>query len=76
MGNSKEIVHIDFAHHEIHDGDTYEYHFTDTVMADTETINIAFKTPSVTTKEIHLVIEFAAKVAGHLEILEAATWTA
>lgn len=75
MGNNKEITRIEFTHQGVHDGDTYHYHITDDTMADTETIIIAFKTPATTVKEIHMVIDFSAKVAGHLEIIEAATWT-
>jgi len=76
MSNNKERTIINFEHGMVHDGDAYEYHFTDATMADTETINIAFKTPAVTTKQIHILVEFGFKVAGHMEIIEAATWTA
>lgn len=76
MANNKEITRIDWDHHEIHDGDTFQVFFEDITLGDNDTINFAFKTPALTTKEIHMVIEYATKVGGQLTVLEAATWTA
>jgi len=76
MGNTKDVTRIDFAHHEIHDGDSFMAYNDELTMATTETINFAFKTPPSTTKQIHMVIEYETLVGGFLEILEAATWTA
>jgi len=75
MGN-KEIPRIDFAHHEIHEGESFMIHNDELTMGNTETINFAFKTPAKTVKEIHMVIEYETLVGGYLEVLEAATWTA
>lgn len=76
MTNNKENVGISFEHHEIHDGDTYQVFFEDITLDDNATINFAFKTPALTTKEIHMIVEYATKIGGQLTILEAATWTA
>ena len=76
MSNNKDQVRITRGHKEVHDGDTYEVWFTDDTMGDNDTINFAFKTPPATTKEIHMIVDFAAKVGAEVTILEAATWTA
>ena len=73
---NKEVRRLNFAHYEVHDGDTYEAFFTDAAMGDNDTINFAFKTPALATKEIHMIIEYSAKIGAELTILEAATWTA
>lgn len=76
MGDSKDIPRIDFEHHKIHEGDTYQVFLTDDTMADNDEINFAFKTPAATTKYLHMVITWAVKAGGTLDIKEAATWTA
>lgn len=76
MVNNKEIPRIDFGHHMVHEGDSYMVHNDELTMINTETINIAFKTPAITTKEIHMVIEYETLIGGYIEVLEAATWTA
>ena len=76
MSNNKEQIRIDFDHHEVHDGDTYHVWVADDTMADNDTINIAFKTPVSTVKQIHMVVDVATKVGCQVKVLEAATWTA
>ncbi len=76
MGNNKDIARIDWEHHEVHDGDTYQVFFEDITLDDNATINFAFKTPPATTKQIHMVVEYATKVGGQMTVLEAPTWTA
>lgn len=76
MSNNKEQIRIDFDHHEVHDGDMFQAWVADDTMADNATINMAFKTPVLTTKEIHMVIDIATKVGCQVQVLEAATWTA
>ena len=76
MGDNKDIIRITAAHHEVHEGDSYNYVLTETTMQTTETINVAFKTPAAATKYIHMIVEFSTRAGGNLEILEAATWTA
>ena len=71
-----EIPRIDSAHHEIHEGDSYQAWNDESTMQITEVINIAFKTPASATKKIHMVAEFSTLLGGTFEILEAATWTA
>lgn len=75
MGNNKLIPRICFDELMVHDGDSYHVFFTDDTMADDETINIAFKTPVSTTKEIHMVMDWSVKAGGTVEVKEAATWT-
>jgi len=76
MGNNKEQIRIDWDHHEIHDGDTFQVFFEDITLGDNETINFAFKTPAITTKELHMVVEYTTKVGGQLTVTEGPTWTA
>jgi len=61
-------------HFEIHAGDHFEASLVDETMNDGEVILFAFKTPN-TDKYIHMLTVFSAKVAGHIEILEAGTWS-
>ena len=76
MGNNKIIVRTDIHHAMVQDGDSYHVWFHDDALADNETINIAFKTPASTTKEIHMIVDWAIKAGGTVDIKEAATWTA
>ena len=76
MTNNKDISRIDYGHNEIHLGNSFMAFNDELTMADTETINLAFKTPALTDAEIHMVIEYETLIGGYLEILEAATWTA
>ncbi len=71
-----EIPRILHEHHKIHEGDAYQAWNDELTMANTETINFAFKTPASAIKKIHIVAEFSTLVGGTFEILEAATWTA
>lgn len=65
---------IDLPHFEIHQGDHYTAWQADETMADGEEMNFTFKTPD-TDKHIHMLINWACKVGGHIEIGEGATWT-
>jgi hypothetical protein len=76
MTGNREIVRIDFEHHAIHEGEMFQAWVIDESMADNDTINLAFKTPASTTKQIHMFIDIDTKVGCQLEVLEAATWTA
>ena len=76
MGDNHEIPRIDFEHYEIHEGNSYTCYNDELTMQTTETINFAFKTPALTSAEIHMIVEYESLVGGTLEILEAATWTA
>lgn len=61
-------------HFEIHEGDHYTAWQSDESMADNAELVFAFKTPN-TDKHIHMLINWACKVGGHIEIGEGATWT-
>ena len=76
MAGNEERRVINFDHGLIHDGDTYQAWVADDTMADNAQINMAFKTPVSTVKEIHMVIDIATKVGCQVQVLEAATWTA
>jgi hypothetical protein len=76
MAGNKETRVMTFEHYEVHDGDMYQAWVADDTMADNATINLAFKTPVSTTKQIHMFIDIATKVGCQLEVLEGATWTA
>ena len=76
MTGNKETRVMNFEHYEVHDGDTYQAWVADDTMADNAEINMAFKTPASTTKQIHMIIDIATKVGCQLEVLEAATWGA
>jgi hypothetical protein len=64
---------IDYEHHEIHAGSSFNVSATDTSLANGETLNIAFKTPAGT-KRVHLIDECAILISGYLEIIEGCTW--
>lgn len=72
---SRALVAIDHTHHEIHEGDAFACHVASLDIADTASVAIVFKTPD-TAKWIHMFVRFTTKAAGHLKILENATWVA
>jgi hypothetical protein len=68
-------VGVSYAHHELHAGSSFVASVVNQLMADTETLSLAFKTPAGT-KHAHLFAHFSTLVGGKLEIVEAPTWTA
>lgn len=64
---------IDLEHYEIHEGEHYNAFQADETMGDGDEISFTFKTPN-TNKHIHMLINWATKAGGHIEIGEAATW--
>lgn len=73
--STRAQVSITYAHHEIHGGSSYTCQLVSESLADNASIAIAFKTPN-TAKWLHLIPAFVAKAAGHLKIVENATWVA
>jgi len=69
------LVTIDFAHHEIHEGNTYNAFHSGTSKGDGQTINIYLKTPNVTGKWIHMFARWGSSGAAYLNIYEAPTIT-
>ena len=68
-------VCIDYAHHEIHDGDSFVAHFENTTASsDEDRTAIYLKTPA--TKACHMVASFTASYAATASIYEAPTETA
>jgi hypothetical protein len=68
------LTTVDYAHHEIHSGSFFHAMVVDASMADTETISLAFKTPTGT-KRVHMFYRWESKAGGHIEILEGPAWT-
>lgn len=72
-GLSESVVTVDFAEHELHEGDSFTFTTSDLTMSNGETIIIAFKTP-ISPKRVHLLASFATAAGGHLEFIEGMTW--
>ena len=72
--SEKSLRRITDEHHEIHDGVHFHVSIVDETMADGDVIILAFKTPN-TVKYVHMLTIFSAKVAGHVDLLEAGSWT-
>lgn len=64
---------IDYAHAEIHKGNSFVTSIFDEDMGDNEILVLCFKTP--TDKEFHMTFNYAGKLAGHVEVLSAASWS-
>jgi len=61
------------AEHEAHEGHAFTTGAADITLADTETLNIAFRTCEHAHK-VHLYPEFTTLVGGYCDLLEAPTW--
>ena len=68
------LVIVDHAHHEIHESLAFTCIFTDIVMANAETIILAFKTMA-SPKYMHFTAVFSTLVGGYFQIWEGVTWT-
>lgn len=65
---------IDYAHHEIHEGDAYRC-FKNKDIANSESFNLAFTTPD-TTKWVHFTFSVEHELQGDLKLYEGVTsWT-
>jgi hypothetical protein len=64
---------INFEHHALHEGNSYEIHI-DSANAAVATLNVAFKTLAGTGK-VHMLFGWASNDEIKWEILEGATWT-
>lgn len=77
MSSIRNVVHAlketNTDYQKINNGSGYHCCVADTSMADTETLNLCFKTP--TDCLIHIKHQFSAKAAGNLAIYEDATWS-
>lgn len=63
-----------YPHEQIHDGVSFTCRTVNDTLADNASIALVFKTAS--TPNIHLVPKFSAKAAGHLKVIENASWVA
>jgi hypothetical protein len=72
---SKASVTIDFAHQEIHEGDSYSAYYTLTTAATTgHRTGLYIKTPTAASgKRIHITASFSASTAANYSICEAPT---
>ena len=70
---SDALIVVDYAHHEAHEGDAFETSAVDESMGDGDTVILAFKTMSAP-KRMHMIMEFATLVGGHIDIIEGPTW--
>ncbi len=66
---------INEPHYEVHEGDAFVASTTDITLADEATVVLAFKTMAGI-KRAHMISQFITLTGGHLDILEAPTWTA
>jgi hypothetical protein len=66
---TRSLISIDFAHHEIHDGDTFMYHDVIDSLASGSSQDYLFTTPN-TTKWIHIGHSSEFSAAGTVEIFE------
>ncbi len=69
---------IDYAHHEVHGGSSFgACTFTGVELTNQldagQTRILCFKTPAGT-KRAHMIIQFAANGAGHIDVVESPTW--
>lgn len=74
---SNALIVIDSAHHEIHGGASFFSGTFDTSMTTSDTMVLAFKTPTVSPsseKRIHMLVQWSCKASGHLSIIEGPTW--
>lgn len=69
---SGSIQIISFAHHELHEGDTYLVCAKDADLDDGDTLSFAWLVPD-TTREQHLVLEVSNTVGASITILEGPT---
>ena len=67
-------VSQDAPHAKMHEGDAYSASVVDTTLADTEFIDLCFKTPA--TKLMHMTFDYKSLTGLKLEIFEGATWDA
>ncbi len=74
-GKSHALQTIDYAHHETHSGSSFHADTVDTSMGNTDTLVLAWRTP-LAKKKMHLTVGWAAKAAGHVELIENPLWTA
>ena len=66
-------VTISQEQHEVNEKEAFSASITDLVVADAETVSLAFKTPSLPVR-IHLLGEFLTLTGGTLDFIEAPTW--
>lgn len=69
-GASDALSVIDFAHHEVHEGNSYKADIVDISMGATEYIGIAFTTPAAEAGLVHIIMGYVSKASAHLELIE------
>ena len=69
--SNKDI--IDWAHAQLHYGNSFMVNVVDDTMGDTDTLIIAFKTGA--TKKYNMVIDYIVAVGLKIEVFEGCAWT-
>lgn len=69
-GISNALSVIDFAHYEVHEGNSYKADIVDTSMGATEYIGIAFTTPAAEAGLVHIIMGYVSRASAHLELIE------
>jgi len=70
-------ISIDYAHHEIHDGDSFTANYSRTTAATAgHRTGLYIKTPAAGGKLLHLIAQFSSSVAAQYSICETPTLTA
>lgn len=72
-GSTGSFVSIDFPHHEAHEGDSFISDAVSGSLGLNDTLSLAFKTPD-STKLAHIIFGLVTKAAGHICIIEGASW--
>lgn len=74
---SGAAIGIDFAHHELHEGDLFLCDTADDVagLDNGDDLSLSWKMPAGV-KEGHIICEYSTLKGGKLELWEASTWTA
>ena len=70
---SEAMTMVNAEHHEIHEGVSFITDIVDESMANSDTLTLAFKTPTGT-KAAHLIVDFATLAGGHVDLIEGPTW--
>ena len=72
---SRIPVMIDFDHHQIHEGETWQYHWYGAVNNTSKDFKVVVPTAAATTRTPHLVVEFISDATAFLLLYEGTTFS-
>lgn len=72
---SRIPVMMDFAHHQLHEGETYQYAFYGAVNNTSKDFRLLVPNVAATTRTPHLVLEYISDATSFLYLYEGPTWT-